>query len=65
LWNKMISRYVHHGYSQEALQLFEQMQQVGMKLNSITFIFVLSSCSSIGLVDEGRRSLIEIMTLQQ
>eukprot|EP01018_Ginkgo_biloba_P029527 Gb_22655 [translate_table: standard] len=53
-WNAMIAGYAQHGRGKEALQLFEQMQCAGLKPNQITFISVLSACSHVGLVDEGR-----------
>eukprot|EP01018_Ginkgo_biloba_P022537 Gb_14902 [translate_table: standard] len=53
-WNAMIAGYAQNGFGKEALQLFEQMQQTGLKPNYITFIGVLSACSHVGLVDEGR-----------
>eukprot|EP01018_Ginkgo_biloba_P029523 Gb_22658 [translate_table: standard] len=54
-WNAMMAGYAQHGRGKEALHLFEQMQQDGMTPNHITFISVLSACSHVGLVDEGRR----------
>eukprot|EP01018_Ginkgo_biloba_P015808 Gb_31706 [translate_table: standard] len=59
-WNAMISGYAQHGYGKEALQLFEQMQREDKKPNHITFVCVLSACSSIGLVDEGHRFFASI-----
>eukprot|EP01018_Ginkgo_biloba_P008646 Gb_28780 [translate_table: standard] len=53
-WNAIIAGCAHHGLGKEAIQLFEQMQQVGMEPNHVTFICVLSACSHAGLVDEGR-----------
>eukprot|EP01018_Ginkgo_biloba_P012654 Gb_23605 [translate_table: standard] len=52
-WNAMIAAYAQHGCGKEALQLFEQMQQQGMKPDHITFVGVLSACSHVGFVDEG------------
>eukprot|EP01018_Ginkgo_biloba_P008643 Gb_28762 [translate_table: standard] len=52
-WNAMIFGYAQHGCGKDALQLFEQMQQAGMKPNHITFVGVLSACSHVGLVDKG------------
>eukprot|EP01018_Ginkgo_biloba_P022487 Gb_36081 [translate_table: standard] len=52
-WNSLIAGYGKHGRGKEALQLFQQMQQAGMKPNDITFVCVLSACSHAGLVDEG------------
>jgi pentatricopeptide repeat protein len=51
--NAMIAAYAQHGYGNEALQLFEQMKQTGMKPNHITFVGILSACSHAGLVEEG------------
>ncbi|XP_057869583.2 pentatricopeptide repeat-containing protein At3g24000, mitochondrial isoform X2 [Cryptomeria japonica] len=55
LWNAMIAGYAQHGQGKEALQLFEQMLEQGMKPNHITFVSVLSACSHVGLIDEGLR----------
>eukprot|EP01018_Ginkgo_biloba_P007475 Gb_18859 [translate_table: standard] len=52
-WNAMIVGYGMHGYGEDALTLFNQMQQANMKPNRVTFINVLSACSHAGLVDEG------------
>ena len=54
-WNTLIFGYDHHGYGEEALELFVQMQQAGMKPKEATFVSVLLACSHAGLVDEGRR----------
>lgn len=54
-WNVMIAAYAQHGQGTEALQLFAQMLEKGIKPNHITFVSVLSACSHIGLVDEGLR----------
>eukprot|EP00253_Pinus_taeda_P001206 PITA_01206 len=53
-WNAMITGYAQHGCAKEALQLFEQMQQSGMNPDRISFVGVLSACSHVGFVDEGR-----------
>eukprot|EP01018_Ginkgo_biloba_P022395 Gb_02037 [translate_table: standard] len=52
-WNAMIAGYGMHGHGEEALALFYQMQQMGMKPDSITVTGILSACSHAGLVDEG------------
>eukprot|EP01018_Ginkgo_biloba_P024556 Gb_08560 [translate_table: standard] len=51
-WTTMITGYGKHGHGKDVLQLFEQMQQAGMKPNDVTFLAVLSACSHSGLVDE-------------
>ncbi|XP_058105881.1 pentatricopeptide repeat-containing protein At4g13650 [Magnolia sinica] len=52
-WNAMITGYSQHGFGSEALKLFEQMKQHGLKPNHVTFVGVLSACSHVGLVAEG------------
>eukprot|EP01018_Ginkgo_biloba_P026381 Gb_16448 [translate_table: standard] len=52
-WNVIIAGYGMHGHGDDAVALFLQMQQTGMKPNHITFVCVLSACSHAGLVDEG------------
>ncbi|XP_028759592.1 pentatricopeptide repeat-containing protein At4g13650 isoform X2 [Neltuma alba] len=65
-WNSMITGYSQHGLGYEALSLFEDMKQLGVMPNHVTFVGVLSACSHVGLVDEGIRyfeSIIEAHNL--
>nr|GLL42058.1 pentatricopeptide repeat-containing protein At3g24000, mitochondrial-like [Ipomoea trifida] len=55
LWNTMICSYSQHGQGKNALQAFRRMLNGGTLPDAITFIGVLSACSHMGLVDEGRR----------
>eukprot|EP01018_Ginkgo_biloba_P037418 Gb_09410 [translate_table: standard] len=52
-WSAMIAGYGMHGHAKDALDLFFQMQQAGVRPNDITFIGVLSACSHAGLVNDG------------
>eukprot|EP01018_Ginkgo_biloba_P011341 Gb_31474 [translate_table: standard] len=52
-WSAMIAGYGMHGHGYEALALFTQMQEAGVKPDYITFICLLSACSHSGLLDEG------------
>ncbi|KAL5698552.1 hypothetical protein ACHQM5_029578 [Ranunculus cassubicifolius] len=66
-WNAMISGYAQHGLGQEALQVFERMQQENVKPNHATFIVVLRACGYMGLFEEERRyfdSMIDDYGLQ-
>ncbi|KAJ4901708.1 hypothetical protein Rs2_15659 [Raphanus sativus] len=55
-WNAMIAGYAMHGYSQDALRLFGEMQgTVGLQATDITFIATLQACAHAGLVKEGVR----------
>ncbi|GLU20087.1 hypothetical protein SLE2022_363020 [Rubroshorea leprosula] len=52
-WNSMLVGYAMNGFSEDALQLFNEMCQKGLELTDITFIGVLSACAHAGLVSEG------------
>ncbi|XVF17585.1 hypothetical protein REPUB_Repub10bG0136300 [Reevesia pubescens] len=52
-WNSMIIGYALHGFSQDALELFNEMCRIGLRPTDITFIGVLGACGHAGLVKEG------------
>ncbi|XP_009627280.1 putative pentatricopeptide repeat-containing protein At3g47840 [Nicotiana tomentosiformis] len=52
-WTAMINGYAEHGYSRDAISLFEKVLFAGLRPDSVTFIGVLSACSHAGLVDLG------------
>jgi pentatricopeptide repeat protein len=52
----MISGYVKCEQGQKALDLFQQMQQEGVKLDRITLVGVLNACASVVALDEGMRA---------
>ncbi|KAL6313561.1 hypothetical protein AAG906_006926 [Vitis piasezkii] len=52
-WNTMIIANSMHGNGEEALLLFREMVDSGVRPNSVTFTGVLSGCSHSRLVDEG------------
>eukprot|EP01018_Ginkgo_biloba_P012902 Gb_06272 [translate_table: standard] len=60
-WNTMIAGYGMHGHGVDALALFDQMQQAGLKPVHVTFIALLSACSHAGLVDEGWKYFDEMV----
>ncbi|MQL92183.1 hypothetical protein Taro_024807 [Colocasia esculenta] len=53
LWNAIIVGYGMHGSCREALRLFSQMEDSGIRPNEITLSSILSACSHSGLVSEG------------
>lgn len=53
-WNAMISGYVQCGNSRHALQLFHSMQLDGVRVNEVSMVSVLSACSHLGALDQGR-----------
>ncbi|KAK9743442.1 hypothetical protein RND81_03G239700 [Saponaria officinalis] len=54
-WNAMIAAFGLHGHGAQALKLFQQMLEVGILPDRITFLTILTACSHAGLVHEGRR----------
>ncbi|XP_028248532.1 pentatricopeptide repeat-containing protein At2g35030, mitochondrial-like [Glycine soja] len=60
-WNGMIAAYAHHGYGKEAINLFNEMQELGVCANDVTFVGLLTACSHTGLVEEGFKYFDEIL----
>ncbi|KAG4945447.1 hypothetical protein JHK87_041454 [Glycine soja] len=54
-WSSLISAYGLHGCGEQALQIFYEMNERGVKPDAITFLAVLSACNHAGLVAEGQR----------
>ncbi|XP_057862595.1 pentatricopeptide repeat-containing protein At2g22070 isoform X2 [Cryptomeria japonica] len=54
-WNSMIVGYVQHGCEKKGLELFVQMQQDSMNPDLITFISVLTACSNIEALKQGKQ----------
>lgn len=55
LWNTIICGYSQHGEGDKALQAFRQMINEGVLPDRVTFIGILSACSHMRLVEEGRK----------
>ncbi|CAK9193163.1 unnamed protein product [Sphagnum troendelagicum] len=53
-WTAMICGQVQCREGQKALELFQQMQQEGMRPNSVTFVGALNACTSVLALEEGR-----------
>ncbi|KAJ7522322.1 hypothetical protein O6H91_18G006400 [Diphasiastrum complanatum] len=53
-WNVMIGGYSRHGLGKQALELFETMQQEGIRPDTVTFVNILKACSSKAFIREGR-----------
>ncbi|KAM1314156.1 hypothetical protein ACFX2F_018076 [Malus domestica] len=54
-WNIMVCGYSQYGQGEKALEAFSTMLDEGAIPNEITFIGVLSACSHLGLVEEGKK----------
>jgi len=55
-WTTMIFGHVKCGKGHKALEVFQQMQQAGVKPNPVTFVGVLNACASLVALEEGRRA---------
>ncbi|KAL9458141.1 hypothetical protein AB3S75_007071 [Citrus x aurantiifolia] len=53
LWSSMIAAYGFHGKGEEAINLFEQMEQKEFEANDVTFVSLLYACSHCGLKEKG------------
>ncbi|GKV36763.1 hypothetical protein SLEP1_g44857 [Rubroshorea leprosula] len=52
-WTALISAFGINGYAYEALERFRQMDSLGFKPDSVTFIALFTVCRHAGLVKEG------------
>ncbi|KAJ8644183.1 hypothetical protein MRB53_005931 [Persea americana] len=52
-WNAMICGLAMHGYVEDALKLFHELERDEIAPNDITFVGVLSACCHAGLVEVG------------
>ncbi|KAF7837293.1 pentatricopeptide repeat-containing protein [Senna tora] len=53
-WTSMIIALAQHGLGKEAIELFEKMLKFNIKPDHITFVGVLSACTHVGLVEQGK-----------
>ncbi|KAK9079269.1 hypothetical protein SSX86_000939 [Deinandra increscens subsp. villosa] len=52
-WNAMINGYAQNGRSKEAIEFYRDMQEKGVKPNSVTLLGLLFAFNHMGLVDDG------------
>ncbi|KAM7265962.1 hypothetical protein ACFE04_003645 [Oxalis oulophora] len=53
-WTTMISGYIGAGMSKEALNIFHQMQIEKVKPDKIVLASILTACSNLGALDQGK-----------
>lgn len=54
-WSAMIAGYAQHGCGLAALDLYEKMQEEGIRPENTTFSSILKACGSIGAIHQGRQ----------
>eukprot|EP01018_Ginkgo_biloba_P013099 Gb_10133 [translate_table: standard] len=60
-WSLMIAGYAQHGYGEDAIKLFCQMQLEGIELDHFTFVSVLRACANLADMKCGRQIHAHIM----
>eukprot|EP01018_Ginkgo_biloba_P008673 Gb_07617 [translate_table: standard] len=54
-WSMMIAGDAHYGNSEDAMKLFSQMLQMGIKPDQFTFTSVLKACTNIASLEQGKK----------
>lgn len=62
-WTIMISGLADHGHGKDAISLFIEMEQAGLKPDSMSFAGILSACSHLGLVDQGEEYFDQMLRI--
>ncbi|MCO5607922.1 hypothetical protein L7F22_062124 [Adiantum nelumboides] len=53
-WGAIIVAYAQHGHGHYALEIFEDMQKAGVRLNTFTLSAALKACSGINAIRQGQ-----------
>lgn len=53
-WTSIIAAYAQHHQSQQALHLFDLMQQEGFGPSKVTFACIIDACANCSALDEGK-----------
>lgn len=54
-WNSIIAGYALHGYSEEALDLYYEMQSLGVKMDHFTYSIVIRICARLGSLEHAKQ----------
>ncbi|KAJ7514799.1 hypothetical protein O6H91_23G059500 [Diphasiastrum complanatum] len=54
-WTAIISAYVLHGQGEEAINLYQQMQQTGIAPDKVASVVVIKACASIAALEQGKQ----------
>ncbi|KAJ7547987.1 hypothetical protein O6H91_08G112500 [Diphasiastrum complanatum] len=60
-WTAIISAYADHGEAEEAINLFQHMQQTGIAPDKVAFVVVLKACTRIAALEQGRQLHTQIV----
>ncbi|KAH7277354.1 hypothetical protein KP509_39G046500 [Ceratopteris richardii] len=59
-WTTLISGFCQHGFNEEALACFDQMQLEGFSPNEVTFLCVVKACGGMGAIRQGEEIHCEV-----
>ncbi|CAN4082638.1 unnamed protein product [Withania somnifera] len=54
-WTIMISGYAEKGLVNEAIELYVQMEEAGLRLDIAAFVSILAACAELGMLSLGKR----------
>ncbi len=60
-WTAMILGHVKCSHGQKTLEMFQQMQQEGVRSNFVIFVGVVNPCASLVAIEEARHSHEQII----
>ncbi|KAJ7289005.1 hypothetical protein O6H91_Y307500 [Diphasiastrum complanatum] len=54
-WTAIISAYADSGQGEEAINLFQQMQETGLAPDKVVFVVVLKACARLAALEQGKQ----------
>lgn len=55
-WNNIIAGYNLHGYSEEALRMYYEMQEAGVKMDQFTFSLIVRVCTRLASLEHAKQA---------
>ncbi|EPS62684.1 hypothetical protein M569_12105, partial [Genlisea aurea] len=55
-WNSIIAGYALHGFSEEALSMYHEMQDRGVRMDHFTYSIVIRVCTRLASLEHGRQA---------
>ncbi|KAA8542126.1 hypothetical protein F0562_023278 [Nyssa sinensis] len=55
-WNSIIAGYALHGYSEEALNMYYEMQDSGVKMDHFTFSIIIRVCTRLASLEHAKQA---------
>nr|VDD28722.1 unnamed protein product [Brassica oleracea] len=59
----MINGFAIHGLASDAVDCFCRMREVGVKPSDVAYINLLTACSHVGMVEEGRKYFSQMVNV--